>query len=320
MIGQPALSAAASHPGPPAPPAVQRLRVRYAKRGRLRFTSHRDFQRAFERALRRAGVPMAYSAGFSPHPKISYAGAAPTGVASEAEYLEIAVTERCDPDRLRDGAGRGPAARLDVWRSWRRTGAAWPTGWRPRCGRSSSRGGRRDRGRAPCRPSSPPSVSRSSRLTKNGLRTFDARAAVRRLEVVAEPRGSTPGLAPVRYFDWSCGTSHLPYDPTMSSPGSVSGRPRAAGDHRGHPAGAGAARRAVRHGVRSTGTGPGPRRRLIDDCQHAGHRLRREARRDRDDFRPRERAGTTTVPVRRWTTRVLRETSRPTWPGNMTGD
>ena len=76
---------------------VQRLRVRYAKRGRLRFSSHRDFQRAFERALRRAGVPMAYSAGFSPHPKISYANAAPTGTASEAEYLEIGVAEEVDP-------------------------------------------------------------------------------------------------------------------------------------------------------------------------------------------------------------------------------
>jgi len=87
--------------GPPPPPVVQRLRVRYAKRGPLRFTSHRDFARAFERALRRADVPMAYSAGFSPHPKISYAGAAPTGVASEAEYLEIGLARVCEPDVLR---------------------------------------------------------------------------------------------------------------------------------------------------------------------------------------------------------------------------
>ena len=72
---------------------MQRLRLHYAKRGRLRFSSHRDFQRAFERALRRAAVPMAYSAGFSPHPKVSYAGAAPTGVGSEAEYLELALAE-----------------------------------------------------------------------------------------------------------------------------------------------------------------------------------------------------------------------------------
>lgn len=100
--------------GPPPPPAVQRLRIRYAKRGRLRFTSHRDFQRAFERALRRAEVPMAYSAGFNPHPKISYAGAAPTGVASEAEYLEIGLTRRSDPDAVRAGLDAALPAGLDV--------------------------------------------------------------------------------------------------------------------------------------------------------------------------------------------------------------
>ncbi|MDK3256776.1 TIGR03936 family radical SAM-associated protein [Blastococcus capsensis] len=87
--------------GPPPPPTVQKLRIRYAKRGRLRFASHRDLARALERALRRAQVPMAFSAGFSPHPKISYIGAAPTGAASEAEYLEIGVAIRCDPEAVR---------------------------------------------------------------------------------------------------------------------------------------------------------------------------------------------------------------------------
>ncbi len=78
---------------PQQPPPAQRLRLRYAKRGRLRFSSHRDFSRAFERAVFRARIPMAYSSGFNPHPRISYAGAAPTGSASEAEYLEIALAE-----------------------------------------------------------------------------------------------------------------------------------------------------------------------------------------------------------------------------------
>jgi radical SAM-linked protein len=80
----------------PAPtrPAVQHLVVRYAKRGKMRFASHRDVARAFERGVRRAGLPIAYSAGFTPHPKISYAGGAPTGVASEAEYLSLALTAR----------------------------------------------------------------------------------------------------------------------------------------------------------------------------------------------------------------------------------
>ncbi len=74
--------------------------MRYAKTGRLRFASHRDCARAFERALRRAGVPMAFSSGFHPHPKISYANAVPTGTSSEAEYLEIGVLEHLDPDAL----------------------------------------------------------------------------------------------------------------------------------------------------------------------------------------------------------------------------
>ena len=87
--------------GPPPPPTVQRLRIRYAKRGRLRFASHRDLARALERALRRARVPMAFSAGFTPHPKISYLGAAPTGAASEAEYVEIGLAERRDPEQVR---------------------------------------------------------------------------------------------------------------------------------------------------------------------------------------------------------------------------
>ena len=81
---------------------MQWLRVKYAKRGRARFTSHRDFGRAFERALRRAAVPMAYSSGFSPHPRISYPNASPTGAASEAEYLEIGLAVPCDPDKVRD--------------------------------------------------------------------------------------------------------------------------------------------------------------------------------------------------------------------------
>src|SRR4029078_8891851 len=100
--------------GPPPPPAVQKLRVRYAKRGRLRFTSHRDIQRSLERALPRSDIPMAHSAGFSPHPKVSYAGAAPTGTASEAEYLEISVSERCDPVAVRDALDHSIPPGLDV--------------------------------------------------------------------------------------------------------------------------------------------------------------------------------------------------------------
>lgn len=88
-----------NHPNPSAAP-VQKLRLRYTKRGRLRFTSHRDLARAFERGLRRVGVPMAYSQGYSPHPKISWAGAAPTGTASDAEYVELQLVNRVEPEVL----------------------------------------------------------------------------------------------------------------------------------------------------------------------------------------------------------------------------
>src|ERR1700751_5959088 len=76
------------------PPAIQHLLVRYAKRGKMRFASHRDVARAFERGVRRAGLPIAYSAGFTPHPKISYPGGAPPCVASEAQSLSLALTAR----------------------------------------------------------------------------------------------------------------------------------------------------------------------------------------------------------------------------------
>ena len=100
--------------GPPPPPTVLRVRLRYTKRGRLRFTSHRDIARAFERALRRAQVPMAYSAGFSPHPKISWVGAAPTGVASEAEYVELGLAEHRDLEALRRALDDSLPAGIDI--------------------------------------------------------------------------------------------------------------------------------------------------------------------------------------------------------------
>lgn len=93
---------------------MQRLRLRYAKRGRLRFTSHRDFGRAFERAVRRANLPVAFSSGFSPHPRISYANASPTGAASEAEYLEIGLREPCGPDAVRARLNAALPDGLDV--------------------------------------------------------------------------------------------------------------------------------------------------------------------------------------------------------------
>jgi radical SAM-linked protein len=80
----------------------------------MRFASHRDIARAIERGVRKAGLPVAYSAGFSPHPKISYAGGAPTGTASEAEYLEIALTSACPAADVRDGLDAALPDGIDV--------------------------------------------------------------------------------------------------------------------------------------------------------------------------------------------------------------
>jgi len=66
-----------------------RLRIRFDKAGKVRFTSHRDVARIWERALRRATVPVAYTQGFSPHPKLSFGLALSTGHESLGEYLDV---------------------------------------------------------------------------------------------------------------------------------------------------------------------------------------------------------------------------------------
>lgn len=70
-----------------------KLRVRYSKRGKVRFTSHRDVARIWERALRKAELPVALSTGFSPRPRLSFGLALPTGAESLGEYLDIELAD-----------------------------------------------------------------------------------------------------------------------------------------------------------------------------------------------------------------------------------
>ena len=70
-----------------------RLRIRFAKIGRVRWTSHRDVARMWERALRRAELPLAYTEGFSPRPQLSFGLALPTGCESLAEYLDVVLDD-----------------------------------------------------------------------------------------------------------------------------------------------------------------------------------------------------------------------------------
>jgi radical SAM-linked protein len=182
--------------GPPPPPVVQRVRIRYAKRGRLRFTSHRDFARAFERALRRAEVPMGYSAGFTPHPKISYVGASPTGVASEAEYLEIGLARETDVDQLRAVLDAALPEGLDIVE-------AVPAGPGSLADRMEASAWRIDflgLDESVLRDAVEQFLARDEvgieRMTKSGRRTVDVRAAVVRMTVSgAAPDGAEPGRA-----------------------------------------------------------------------------------------------------------------------------
>src|SRR5262245_16842724 len=83
-----------------------RLRITYRKRGDLRFLSHLDLARTFERALRRSGLPIGFSEGFNPRIRLSFPGALPTGIESESEELDVTLTSPVDVDatlsRLRE--------------------------------------------------------------------------------------------------------------------------------------------------------------------------------------------------------------------------
>jgi len=79
---------------------AQRLRVVYRRGDALRWVSNLDLMRFWERALRRAGLPLAYSQGFTPHPQISIAAALPVGFTSEAEVMDVYLSEIVPPARF----------------------------------------------------------------------------------------------------------------------------------------------------------------------------------------------------------------------------
>lgn len=75
-----------------------RLRFRFSKQGKVRFTSHRDVARMWERAFRRVALPLAYTQGFTPRPRVSFGLALPTGAESVAEYLDVELAEGAGAD------------------------------------------------------------------------------------------------------------------------------------------------------------------------------------------------------------------------------
>jgi len=172
------------------PVTIQHLLVRYAKRGKMRFASHLDVARAFERGVRRAGLPIAYSTGFTPHPKISYAGGAPTGVASEAEYLSLTLTSRTEADAVLDRLNAALPDGIDV------IAVAEDTGGLPASRLTASEwqiafpGLPLDDVVPVVRKFLALNEAPVERLTSKGMRRMDARAAVVSLEVLGDTRSS----------------------------------------------------------------------------------------------------------------------------------
>ena len=77
-----------------------RARITFTKQGALRYTGHLDLHRLWERAMRRAGLPISYSLGFHPQPKISLAAALPLGFSSRGEVLDVRFNEEIPVDEI----------------------------------------------------------------------------------------------------------------------------------------------------------------------------------------------------------------------------
>ena len=83
-----------------------RLRLKFSRGEKLKFLSHLDLMRLWERALRRAGLRPAYSEGFSPHPKISLAAPLPVGVTSSAEIMDVFIDLQVAPSVFKQQVAR----------------------------------------------------------------------------------------------------------------------------------------------------------------------------------------------------------------------
>jgi len=81
--------------------AAQRIRTWFRKGERVRYISHLDVLRYWERAIRRAGLPLSYSEGFTPHPKLAFAGPLPLGFLAESEVMDVTLDERIAVDDFR---------------------------------------------------------------------------------------------------------------------------------------------------------------------------------------------------------------------------
>ena len=86
---------------PPASERIQRLRFRFAKTGSLALLSHLDLVRLMERALRRSGLPVSFTGGFHPLPRVQFALALPLGAEADGEWMDVEFTAPLDPEPAR---------------------------------------------------------------------------------------------------------------------------------------------------------------------------------------------------------------------------
>lgn len=79
---------------------MHNIRIRFIRGEEVKFISHLDLMKAFERAIRRAGLPIAYSQGFNPHPQMVFGLPLPVGVTSGGEYADFELVRQMDPEEF----------------------------------------------------------------------------------------------------------------------------------------------------------------------------------------------------------------------------
>jgi len=93
---------------------MQRLRIRFTRGEEIRFISHLDLMRLWQRALNRAGIVLAYSEGYNPHPRLSLAAPLALGVTSEAELMDIVLIKWISPHLFTSAVGRQLPIGLEI--------------------------------------------------------------------------------------------------------------------------------------------------------------------------------------------------------------
>jgi len=102
----------------PSDRATQKIRFEFQKVGELRFLSHLELMRALSRALRRAGIPLAFTQGFNPQPRLSLAQALAVGIEGRRELGEVELIQRMEPEELLTAWNRQLPPELKILRSW----------------------------------------------------------------------------------------------------------------------------------------------------------------------------------------------------------